>query len=184
MACALFTALTGASGVTIIALGALLFPALVQAGYGERFALGLITSSGSLGLLFPPSIALILYSVIARQLNLAPGVTVDDLFLAGLLPGLLMLALPSLWCMWAGRGRVPPPAGTFSWAKVRAAAWELPLPLVVLGGIYGGFFAISEAAAFAVLYVLIVEVLILRKVAPARGCRRSCAMPWCSWAAC
>ena len=92
-ACAFFTALTGASGATIIALGAILYPAMKQAGYAERFNLGLITSSGSLGLLFPPSIALILYGVIAQQMDLDQPVAIDDLFVAGLLPGMLMLAL-------------------------------------------------------------------------------------------
>ena len=93
IACAFFTALTGASGATIIALGAILYPAMKQAGYNERFNLGLITSSGSLGLLFPPSIALILYGVIAQQMDLDQPVAIDDLFVAGLLPGMLMLAL-------------------------------------------------------------------------------------------
>ncbi len=92
-ACAFFTALTGASGATIIALGAILYPAMKQAGYAENFNLGLITSSGSLGLLFPPSIALILYGVIAQQMDIGENVAIDDLFLAGLLPGLFMLML-------------------------------------------------------------------------------------------
>lgn len=170
-ACAFFTALTGASGVTIIALGALLFPALTQAGYGERFSLGLITSSGSLGLLFPPSIALILYGVIAQQMSLGQPVLIDDLFIAGILPGLLMVALLSAWSMWVGRGVVKP-SGEFSWraagSALRESMWELPLPFVVLGGIYSGYFAISEAAAVSVLYVLIVEVLINREIKLAR----------------
>lgn len=166
-ACAFFTALTGASGVTIIALGALLYPALTRAGYGERFSLGLITSSGSLGLLFPPSIALILYGVIAQQVGVGPPVSIDELFIAGLLPGLLMVVMLSVWCAWAGRGRVRARAA-FSWrearAAVREALWELPLPFVVLGGIYGGYFAISEAAAVSVLYVFVVEVLVYREI--------------------
>ena len=103
IACAFFTALTGASGVTIVALGALIYPALKQAGYGDRFSTGLITSSGSLGLLFPPSIALILYGIIAQQVNVDEPILIDDLFVAGLLPGLLMLALLSLWSMWVDK---------------------------------------------------------------------------------
>ena len=99
-ACAFFTALTGASGATIIALGAILYPAMKQAGYDERFNLGLITSSGSLGLLFPPSIALILYGVIAQQMSLDQPVTIDELFIAGLLPGFLMLLLLISWSMY------------------------------------------------------------------------------------
>ncbi len=170
-ASAFFTALTGASGVTIIALGALLYPALKQAGYPDRFSLGLITSSGSLGLLFPPSLALILYGVVAQQLDVGAPVAIDDLFIAGLLPGLLMLVLLSAWSMWTSR-TLAAPSTRFSWRKARAALreaiWEIPLPFVVLGGIYSGYFAISEAAAVSVLYVLIVEMLIYREVTPAQ----------------
>ena len=159
-ACAFFTAFTGASGVTIIALGALLFPALQQAGYPEKFNLGLITSAGSLGLLFAPSLPLILYGIIAE-------ISVEDLFLAGVLPGFLMLVMLSGYSVWKNRAlRVP--LADFSWKEVRAAireaAWEIPLPIVVLGGIYSGYFAISEAAAVTALYVLIVDVLILREI--------------------
>ena len=159
-ACAFFTAFTGASGVTIIALGALLFPALQQAGYPEKFNLGLITSAGSLGLLFAPSLPLILYGIVAE-------ISVEDLFLAGVLPGFLMLVMLSGYSVWKNRA-VRVPLSDFSWKKVRVAvreaAWEIPLPIVVLGGIYSGYFAISEAAAVTALYVLIVDVLILREI--------------------
>jgi len=165
VACAFFTAFTGASGVTIVALGALLFPALVQAGYGERFSLGLVTTSGSLGLLFAPSLPLILYGIVAQQLGVGRPFSIDELFLAGLLPGTLMVLLLAGWSLWANRGL---PLRTFSWseaaAALRAARWELPLPLIVLGGIYGGFFAVSEMAAVTVLYVFVVEVLIHREI--------------------
>lgn len=158
--CALFTAFTGASGVTIIALGALLVPALAEAGYNERFNLGLVTASGSLGLLFAPSLPLILYGVVAE----AP---IEDLFLAGLLPGSLMVALLCAYSFFCSR-RLPATRKQASigelWSAVRAAKWELPLPIVVLGGIYSGYFAISEAAAVTALYVLIVEVVLLREV--------------------
>ena len=156
-ACAFFTAFTGASGVTIIALGAILYPALKQAGYGERFNLGLVTSAGSLGLLFAPSLPIILYGVIAE-------VSIDDLFLAGIFPGLLMLLMLSAYSLWVNRDNRQP-ISEFSWGEVagaiREAAWELPLPIVVLGGIYSGFFAVSEAAAVTALYVLIVEIFVL-----------------------
>lgn len=169
-ACAFFTALTGASGVTIIALGALLYPALKQAGYAQRFSLGLLTSSGSLGLLFPPSIALILYGIVAQQMNVGTTVSIDDLFIAGLLPGLLMLVLLSAWCIWANR-HTQFQKEKFSWRAarlaLREAIWEIPLPFIVLGGIYSGFFAISEAAAVSVLYVLVVEVIIYKEIKPA-----------------
>lgn len=166
-ACAFFTALTGASGATLISLGAILYPAMKQAGYAERFNLGLITSSGSLGLLFPPSIALILYGVIAQQMNLEESVAIDDLFLAGLFPGLLMLALLVAWSMYKSIGdKIPTTAfdATRLVTAVRKSIWEIPLPIVLIGGIYSGYFAVSEAAAVAVLYVLIVNVLILKEV--------------------
>ncbi len=160
VACALFTAFTGASGVTIIALGAILFPALKQDGYPDRFNLGLVTTSGSLGLLFAPSLPLILYGVIAE-------VSIDHLFRAGILPGLLMLLMLSGYNLWIGR-RTEQPLTPFSFkelaAAIRDSGWELPLPIAVLGGIYSGFFAVSEAAAVTAIYVLIVEVGILREI--------------------
>ncbi len=160
VACAFFTAFTGASGVTIIALGAILFPAMQQAGYPEKFNLGLVTSAGSLGLLFAPSLPLILYGVVAE-------VPVESLFLAGLLPGFLMLAMLSAYSIWKNRA-IRTPLGDFSWHEVREALrdaiWEIPLPIVVLGGIYSGYFAISEAAAVTALYVLVVDVVILKEV--------------------
>ena len=160
VACALFTAFTGASGVTIIALGALLFPALTQVGYDERFNLGLITSSGSLGLLFAPSLPLILYGIVAE----AP---IDDLFIAGVLPGLLMILALSIYCYWRNRKVryvLVERSWSAAWRAIVAARWDLPLPIVVLGGIYGGYFAVSEAAAVTALYVMLVELVILREV--------------------
>lgn len=159
-ACAFFTAFTGASGVTIIALGAILYPALAQAGYEERFNLGLVTAGGSLGLLFAPSLPLILYGVVAE-------VNIDDLFVAGILPGLLMLVSLSVYSLWVNRqNRVP--LSSFSWREVGHALWdsiwELPLPIVVLGGIYSGLLAVSEAAAVTAVYVVLIEVVIRREI--------------------
>jgi tripartite ATP-independent transporter DctM subunit len=162
--CALFTAFTGASGVTIFALGGLLMPALLQDGYNEKFSLGLITSSGSLGLLFPPSLPLILYGVISES-------RIDQLFLAGILPGLLMLALLvgySIRKSPARRAKYQAPTRAAVLAGLRESAWELPLPVIVLGGIYGGIFVAGEAAAVTALYVIVVEVLIKRDVPWAR----------------
>ncbi len=161
LVCAVFTAFTGASGVTIFAVGGLLYPALMEDNYSENFTLGLITSSGSLGLLFPPSLPLILYGVISET-------RVDQLFLAGILPGILMLALLVVYSMI----KSPPRASRISkkltyrdiLSGLKDAAWELPLPFIVLGGIYGGFFVAGEAAAITALYVLIVEVLIYRDI--------------------
>ena len=166
-ACAFFTAFTGATGITIVALGALLYPALKQAGYPDNFNLGLITTSGSLGLLFAPSLPLILYGIIAQQMNLPQPLTIDQMFLAGILPGILMIIILTGWSLWVNReSRIP--LSSFSFQEViraaRAAAWELPIPVIILGGIYGGVFAISEAAAVTALYVLIVEVFILKDV--------------------
>lgn len=165
--CAFFTAFTGASGVTIIALGALLYPALAQAGYPERFNLGLITTSGSLGILFAPSLPLILYGIIAQQMSEGQGVSIDDLFLAGVFPGLLMIVMLGGYALWVNRAnemtlhRFDAKAAL---ASLKESAWEIPLPIIVLGGIYGGWFAVSEAAAVTAIYVLIVEVFVLREI--------------------
>ncbi len=158
--CALFTAFTGATGVTIIAVGGLLLPALIKEGYPQRFSLWLVTTSGSLGLLFPPSLAVIIYGFVA-------GVRIDDLFIAGLLPGTVLVALLAGLGIRGGlRARLP--RERFS-AKdvcraIRGAAWELPLLPVVVGGIYGGFLTVTEAAAAAAGYVLVVECLVRRDI--------------------
>ncbi|MFT5063975.1 MAG: C4-dicarboxylate transporter DctM subunit [Gammaproteobacteria bacterium] len=165
--CAFFTAFTGASGVTIVALGALLYPAMKEAGYSERFNLGLITTSGSLGLLFAPSLPLILYGVIAQQMNLDTPVSIDDLFIAGIIPGLLMMVALGAYSAWTNR-HIAREKKEFDLKEGLSAlrdAWsELPLPAVVLGGIYSGFFAVSEAAAMAALYVFLVTVALRREI--------------------
>jgi len=155
-ATALFTAFTGASGVTIIALGGLLYPMLVKQGYPERFTLGLLTTTGSLGLLFPPSLPIILYALIAQ-------IDLDGLFRAALFPGLLLLAGLSVYAFFAARK-----AGVrntpFSFAGLKKAlretAWEIPLPFIIIGGIYKGVFTASEAASVMAFYVLAVEVFV------------------------
>jgi len=165
--CAFFTAFTGASGVTIVAVGALLFPALVESGYSEKFSLGLVTTSGSLGLLLAPSLPLILYGVIVQQMDIQHGFTIQQLFIAGIMPALLMIVLLTLFSLWANRHqKIARGKFTARDAKLALleAKWELPLPFIVLGGIYSGFFAVSEAAAVTAVYVLIVEVLIHREV--------------------
>jgi C4-dicarboxylate transporter DctM subunit len=159
LVCAVFTAFTGASGVTIFALGGLLLPALLKDGYSDRFSLGLITSSGSLGLLFPPSLPLILYGVVAET-------RIDHLFLAGLIPGFLMLFLLSAYAVRSGAAITKSEKIPLSETGrvLRETIWELPLPFIIIIGIYGGFLVAGEAAAVTALYVLIVEVLIYRDI--------------------
>ena len=167
--CAIFTALTGASGVTIVALGAILFPMLLKAGYSEKFSLGHITTSGSLGLLLVPSIPLILYGIVALQVATQLGVeekfSVTDIFIASLVPLFLMVAALSLWTAVQHR-KLPTTSFAPSevWLAMKQCKWELPLPLLILGGIYAGIITISEVAAITALYVLIVEVIIYKDV--------------------
>lgn len=158
--CAVFTTLTGATGLTIIALGGILLPAMMQGRYSEKFSLGLLTTSGTLGLLFPPSLPLIIYAIVAK-------VRIDHLFIAGLLPGLLLVLLLSAFCVYKSV-RTDVPKTRFQFKELvgatRQILWELPLPFVVLGGIYSGYFAVSEAAAITAVYVFIAEVVIYRDI--------------------
>ena len=158
--CSAFTALTGATGLTIIALGGILLPALLHGKYPEKFSLGLVTNSGTLGLLFPPSLPIIIYAIVSK-------VQINQLFLAGLLPGILMVILLSAFSVQkAIAAEVPRTRFQSSRVSkaVREAIWELPLPVVVLGGIYSGYFAVSEAAAITAAYVFLVEVVIYRDI--------------------
>ncbi len=155
---ALFTAFTGASGVTIIAMGGLLYPMLSKQGYPEKFTLGLLTTTGSLGLLFPPSLPIILYGLVAK-------IDIDKLFKAGLLPGLLLLAALSVYALYtAKKAGIKPMAFSFTELKraARAAVWEIPLPFIIIGGIYMGLFTASEAASVMAFYVLVAEVFIYK----------------------
>jgi tripartite ATP-independent transporter DctM subunit len=157
---AVFTAFTGASGVTIIALGGILLPMLLRQGYPEKFSLGLLTCTGSLGLLFPPSLPIILYGLVAK-------VSIDKLFLASLLPGIALLAALSAFGLAEGRraGLKPTPFSPAALARAaREAAWELPLPFVVIGGIYGGAFTAPDAAAVMAFYAFAAEVVIHRDI--------------------
>jgi tripartite ATP-independent transporter DctM subunit len=158
--CSAFTALTGATGLTIIALGGILLPALLQGKYPEKFSLGLVTNSGTLGLLFPPSLPIIIYAIVSK-------VQINQLFLAGLLPGILMVLLLSVFSVQKAIAAEVPRTRfntTRMFKALRDAIWELPLPLVVLGGIYSGYFAVSEAAAITAAYVFLVEVVIYRDI--------------------
>ena len=158
LACAFFTSFSGASGVTIIALGGMLMPLLLGAGYSQKGALGLLTGAGSLGGLLPPGLPLVLYAIVAR-------ISIEDMFLAGILPGLLMVALISIWGL-----RLAPPAARaprrFDWREARAALldakWELALPLVAFLALFGGFATPVEAAALTAVYAFVVEVAVYR----------------------
>jgi C4-dicarboxylate transporter DctM subunit len=160
LSCAFFTALTGASGITIVALGGLLLPALLEERYSEDFSLGLLTSSGSLGLLFPPSLPMIIYGVVA-------GVSIPKLFLAGLIPGIFLLVLLIGYSIYKGvRGECR--IITFDRHELlqtsRETMWEILLPVVVFGGIYSGFLAVREVAVVTLAYVLLVALVINRDV--------------------
>jgi len=156
--CALFTAFTGGSGVTIIALGGLVLPILLRDGYPERFSLGLVTASGSLGLLFPPSLPVILYSVVAK-------VPADQLFIGGLIPGFLLLVLVAAYGLVVG-GRVGADRQSFSARELLAATvgagWELSIPVVMIALFATGLASLLETAAFAFVYTVLFACFVQR----------------------
>ena len=158
--CSFFTALTGATGITIIALGGLLYPALISQHYRENFALGLMTTSGSLGLHFPPSLPIILYGFVS-------GTSIEKLFMAGLIPGIIIIGIPSLYSIYMGKKwRLDRPrfsAGEFLGA-LKGAAWELPIPFLILAGIYSGLCTATEAAALTVVYVILLKIMIFKEI--------------------
>lgn len=164
VACAFFTAFTGASGVTIIALGGLLFPILQKEGFPEKFSLGLLTSGGSLGLLFPPSLPVILYAIVAG--GNGASVDIDRLFTASLLPGILLVLFMAAYSAFVALRspevkRIPFEVKELGGA-LREARWELPLPVLILWGIYGGWLTVNEAAILTVLIALVVECVLYR----------------------
>ncbi|MCL5021311.1 MAG: TRAP transporter large permease subunit, partial [Bacteroidetes bacterium] len=157
---AIFTAFTGASGVTIVALGGLLYPVLVKESYPDSFATGLMTTSGSLGLLFPPSLPIILYGIVA-------GISIDRLFAAGVAPGILLIVMLSAYSIYTGyKSNVKRQAFSIREAlvSVKEAAWEIPLPFIIIGGIYAGYFTATEASAIMAFYVFVVEVFVRRDI--------------------
>jgi tripartite ATP-independent transporter DctM subunit len=166
--CALFTTFTGASGVTILALGGIILPALVSEKYPEGFSLGLVTAAGSLGLLFPPSLPVILYGVVA-------GVAIDHLYVGGLVPGLLMIVLVAAYGVWAGiRSKAPRPKFQTGEA-LRAlwqAKWDLGLPLLIIVSVASGFATIVESAALGAAYAIVAELVLHRDVHPTRDLPR------------
>ena len=160
VSCAFFTAITGATGITIIALGGLLLPALLSEKYEGNFSLGLITTSGSLGLHFPPSLPIILYGFVS-------GTSIENLFIAGLIPGMLMIGVLCIFSIFMGKkwNLQRPDFSTREFlSSLKDAAWELPIPLLIIAGIYTGFSTATEAAALTVGYVLFVKVFVFQEL--------------------
>lgn len=182
LCCSIFTAFTGASGVTIVALGGLLLPALLSEKYGDKYSLGLVTTSGSIGLLFPPSLPIIMFGVVS-------GVLIDDLFVAGLVPGILLIIILGSHAMFNGN-KFKVKKTKFSWKELgntllastpkiksemsllkkintlikKIQFWEIPLPILLFTGVYSGKLAISDAATFTVFYLLVVELFFTKDI--------------------
>jgi len=165
LVCAFFTTFTGASGVTILALGGLLFPLLVKEKYPERFSLGLVTASGSVGLLFPPSLPIIIFGVVAT-------IPIDKMFLASVLPGVCLVVLMACFGISVAKVRKVEPA-PFSFSNLaqalKVAKWDLVLPVIIILGIFGGFTTIVESAALIALYAVILECCIHRELSLRKG---------------
>jgi len=158
--CTIFTAITGASGITIIAVGGILLPALTANQYGRKFSLGLITASGSSGVLFLPSLPILIYGMVA-------SVDITELFIAGVIPGLLIICILSGYGVVCGiTNKVP--VTPFSLKRLTVSLWEIkwiiPLPVIVIGGIYSGIITVGEAASVTAVYALITECLIYREI--------------------
>ncbi len=166
--CAFFTSFTGGSGVTILALGGLLMPVLMAARFSERDALGLVTGAGSLGVLLPPCLPVILYAILAK-------VDIQEMFIAGLVPALLLIAMTGAWGVWAGRRSDESrqrfdlgEAGRALWA----AKWELMLPVVAIVALFSGWATPVEAAAVTAFYAFLVAALIQRDLGILKDCPR------------
>lgn len=158
LSCALFSAISGSSSATLLAVGAIMLPALREAGYTDRFSLGALTSAGTLGILIPPSIPLIVYAIVTNQ-------SVVDMFRAALIPGLLVTGVFAVYSLWVNRNIR---SGSFELSRfitaLRHGIWALMLPVILLGGIYSGIFSPTEAAAVAVGYAAFVELVITREL--------------------
>ncbi len=160
LSCAIFAAISGSSPVTLLAVGTILYPALLENGYPKRFALGALTSGGTLGIIIPPSIPLILYGIVTET-------SIADLFVAGIIPGIMIATVLAGYSFWVNRKM---PARNFDFAEFRTAllkgGWSAMLPVILLGGIYSGYFSPTEAAAVALIYALFVEIVIHRELRP------------------
>jgi C4-dicarboxylate transporter DctM subunit len=160
--CAFFTALSGASGVTILALGGLLYPMMLREGYSKRFSLGLLTSSGSLGLLFPPSLVVLLYGTVA-------GVNIEQMFKAGAIPGLVLLVMLSIYSIYAGNVehvKKEPFSLTALLRAIRYGIWDFLMPIGIIAGLLGGYVTVTEAATCTAAYALFLEGIIHRDLTP------------------
>ncbi len=158
LSCALFAAISGSSPVTLLAVGAILYPALIEKGYSKRFAIGAITSGGTLGIIIPPSIPLIVYGLVTEH-------SIADLFIAGVGPGILLTVALAGYGFWVNRSRPSQPfRGRELLGALREGIWSLMLPVILLGGIYSGYFSPTEAAAVALAYGLLVEMFIHREL--------------------
>jgi tripartite ATP-independent transporter DctM subunit len=176
LVCTFFTSFTGASGVTILALGGLLMPVLREAHYSERQSLGIITGAGSLGMLLPPCLPLILYAIVASHASAPAGfvVGINEMFAAGILPGILLAALAAALVIFQ-QPRSARATRKFSLSEaasaIREAKWELILPLIALGAILGGFATPVEASALTALYAFIVETFVYRDLTLRKAAR-------------
>jgi C4-dicarboxylate transporter, DctM subunit len=159
MACALFAAVSGSSPATVVAIGSVILPAMVKQGFPQRFGAGIVTTSGALGILIPPSIAMVMYSV-------STNTSVGSMFIAGIIPGLVLAILLGLTTWWIARKHNYPRLPKASWAErgkaFKESMWGLLLIVVVMGGIYSGVFTPTEAAAMAAVYAFIVAVFIYK----------------------
>lgn len=158
LSCALFAAVSGSGTVTLIAVGAVMYPALLEAGYPKSFAIGALCAAGTLGIIVPPSIPLILYGVMTQT-------SIADLFIAGVGPSLTLIALMIGYGFWRNRAiQAQGWSARETWLALRDGAWALAMPAIILGGIYSGFFTATESAAVAVVYAMLVEILVYREM--------------------
>ena len=158
LSCAVFAAISGSSPVTLLAVGTILYPALLREGYSRSFSLGALTSGGTLGIIIPPSIPLILYGIVTEK-------SISDLFTAGIMPGLLLTAVLSIYALWINRQLPSKPLNFLVIIEaLRRGVWALLLPVVLLGGIYSGYFSATEAAAVALGYALFIEIFVHREM--------------------
>ena len=158
LSCAVFAAISGSSPVTLLAVGTILYPALLREGYSRSFSLGALTSGGTLGIIIPPSIPLILYGIVTEK-------SISDLFTAGIVPGILLTVVLGVYALWMNRHLPSKPWEFLAIAAaLRRGIWALLLPVVLLGGIYTGYFSATEAAAVALGYALFIEIFVHREM--------------------